>query len=202
MLTTKEAIEQRRSIRKFKSDPVPQEQINALLDSARLAPSACNAQPWRFKVVKDETTRLKLAQAAFNQTFIASAPVVFVCCVDINGYLDGSVSGTQDLGKIRVVDEHVVEVILDRIKSVSKKSFEEIGISIALNTAIAIEHIALRALDFGLGTCWVRLFEEGKIKNIFGWKKNISVVALLPTGYPAESPPLRNRLSLNDILIN
>ena len=202
MLTIKEAIEQRRSIRKFKPDPVPQEQIDALLDSARLAPSACNAQPWRFKVVKDEATRLKLAQIAFDQTFISSAPVVFVCCVDINGYLDGSVSGTQDLGKIKAVDEHVVEVVLDRISSVSKMNFEEIGVRIALNAAIAIEHIALRALDFGLGTCWVRLFEERKIKSIFGWGKNISVVALLPTGYPAEFPPQRNRLSLDDILLS
>jgi len=202
MITTKEAIEQRRSIRKFKPDPVPQEQIDALLDSARLAPSACNAQPWRFKVVKDEDTRLKLAQIAFNQTFIASAPVVFVCCVDINGYLDGSVSGTQDLGKIKAVDAHVAEVVLERISSVSKMNFEEIGVRIALNAAIAIEHIALRALDFGLGTCWVRLFEERKIKSIFGWGKNISVVALLPTGYPAEFPSQRNRLSIDDILIS
>jgi len=135
-------------------------------------------------------------------TFIAGAPVIFVCCVDINGYLDGSVSGTQDLGKIKAVDEHVVEVVLDRINNVSKMDFEEIGIRIALNAAIAIEHIALRALDFGLGACWVRLFDERKIKNIFAWGKNISVVALLPTGYPAEFPPPRNRLSLNDILIN
>jgi nitroreductase len=202
MLATKEAIEQRRSIRKFKPDPVPQDQINALLDSARLAPSACNAQPWRFKIVQDEATRRRLAQAAFNQSFIAGAPVIFVCCVDINGYLDGSVSGTQDLGKIKAVDEHVVEVVLDRINNVSKMDFEEIGIRIALNAAIAIEHIALRALDFGLGACWVRLFDERKIKNIFAWGKNISVVALLPTGYPAEFPPPRNRLSLNDILIN
>ncbi len=202
MLTTKEAIEQRRSIRKFKPDPVPQEQIDALLDSARLAPSACNAQPWRFKIVKDEKTRLKLAQAAFNQTFIAGAPVVFVCCVNINGYLDGSVSRTQDLGRIKAVDQNVVEVVLDRINNVSKMNFEEIGVRIALNTAIAIEHIVLRALDFGLGACWVRLFEEKEIKSIFGWGNNISVVALLPIGYPAEFPPPRNRLSLNDILIN
>jgi nitroreductase len=52
MLTTKEAIEKRRSIRKFKPDPVPEEHIMALLDSARLAPSGSNAQPWRFKVVR------------------------------------------------------------------------------------------------------------------------------------------------------
>jgi len=78
MLTTKEAIEQRRSIRKFKPDPVPEEHITALLDAARMAPSGCNAQPWRFKVVKDKETKLRLAQAAYNQSFVAEAPVVLV----------------------------------------------------------------------------------------------------------------------------
>jgi nitroreductase len=49
LLSTKEAINRRRSIRKFKPDPVPDECITALLESARPAPSGCNAQPWRFK---------------------------------------------------------------------------------------------------------------------------------------------------------
>jgi len=49
LLATKEAISRRRSIRKSKPDPVPDECITALLESARLAPSGCNAQPWLFK---------------------------------------------------------------------------------------------------------------------------------------------------------
>ncbi len=53
MLTVKEAIEQRRSVRKFKPDPVPAEDITELLNAARLAPSGCNAQPWRFKIVTE-----------------------------------------------------------------------------------------------------------------------------------------------------
>ena len=60
MLTTKEAIEKRRSIRKFKADPIPEEYILELIESARLAPSGCNAQPWRFKIVKDGITKAKL----------------------------------------------------------------------------------------------------------------------------------------------
>jgi len=48
MLTTKEAIERRRSIRKFKDKSVPDEHIMELIEAARLAPSGCNAQPWRF----------------------------------------------------------------------------------------------------------------------------------------------------------
>lgn len=206
MLTTKEAIEQRRSIRKFKSDPIPDEYITALLDAARLAPSGCNAQPWRFKIVQDRETKLKLSQAAYNQSFIADAPVVFVCCADIKGYLDGTVSGIQDLGKIRAIEDRIVKILLRRadqmetqMKSMNK---EQLGQRIAFNVAIAVEHMALRALDFGLGSCWVRLIDEQMVKDIFSWGENISVVALLPIGYPAESPPQRKRLKLEDILID
>jgi nitroreductase len=60
----------------------------------------------------------------------------------------------------------------------------------------------LRALDFGLGTCWVRLIDEKHIIDLLGWDENIHVVALLPIGYPDESPPPRKRVKLEEILID
>jgi nitroreductase len=202
MLTTKEAIEQRRSIRKFRPDPVPDEFITALLDAARLAPSGSNAQPWRFKVVKDKETKLKLVQAAYNQSFIADAPIVLVCCADIKGYLDGTVSGVQDLGRIGAIEGRIMEIILERTNKIKTMNIEQLEARVAVNLAIAIEHIVLRALDFGLGSCWIRLVDEQVIKNIFGWDDHISVFALLPIGYPAESPPSRKRLKLEEIIID
>jgi nitroreductase len=201
MLTTKEAIEQRRSIRKFKPDPVPDEHIMALLDAARLAPSGCNAQPWRFKVVKDKETKSKLAHAAFSQAFIAEAPVVLVCCADIKAYMDGTVSGLQDLGKIGSVEDRIINIILERTNKLKNMNSQQLGEGVALNVAIAIEHIVLRALDFGLGSCWVRLVDRQMIKDIFGWNDNLYITALLPIGYPAESPAPRKRLKLEDLII-
>lgn len=202
MLTTKEAIETRQSIRKFRPDPVPDEFIRELLESARLAPSGCNAQPWRFKIVKEPPIRRQLADAAHGQTFIADAPVVIVCCADIGGYLDGTVSGIQDLGRIGAVENRIVEILVDRAQQMRTScTMEEIGPRIAANVIIAIEHIVLRALDFGLGTCWIRLLDEEKIKKIFGWDENIAVVALLPLGYPAESPAARKRMSIEELLL-
>jgi nitroreductase len=201
MLTTKEAIEQRRSIRKFKSEPVPDEYIDALLDAARLAPSGSNAQPWRFKIVKDSETKAKLVHAAYNQAFIAEAPVVFVCCANIGGYLDGVVSGLQDLGKVGAVEDRIVEIVLNRTGRMMKMNLDQFGQRIAFNVAIAIEHVVLRALDFDLGTCWIRLIDESAIKSIFGWDDTISVVALLPIGYPDEAPAPRKRRSIEDIVI-
>jgi nitroreductase len=202
MLTTKEAIEKRRSIRKFKPDPVPEEHIMALLDSARLAPSGSNSQPWRFKVVHDRETRLKLAQASYKQPFIAEAPIVFVCCIDMKSFIDGTVSGIQDLGRIGAVEGRIVKIIADRTERYTPLDIEELAPRIALNLAIAVEHIVLRALDFGLGSCWIRLFDEKTIKEIFEWGRNIHVVALLPVGFPAESPAPRRRLKIAEILID
>ena len=200
-MTTIEAIRKRRSIRKYKKDSIPEEVILELLDAARLAPSGCNAQPWRFRVVKDTDTKLQLAQAAYNQKFISEAPVVLVVCANIKQYLDKSVSGIHDLGKIGAVKNEIVEIIEGRVEKLRYLKVREIGPLIAVNVAIAVEHIVLRALDFDLGTCWVRLFDWQKVKQIFNWDDDTYVVALLPIGYPDESPEQRKRLSLQQIMI-
>jgi len=75
-----EAIQIRRSVRKYRPDKIPTDVLDRLLEALRLAPSACNFQPWRFVVVTDEQTRLALAKASHNQMFIAEAPVVVVGC--------------------------------------------------------------------------------------------------------------------------
>jgi nitroreductase len=201
MLTTKEAIEKRRSIRKFKPDPVPEKHIAELLNAARLAPSGCNAQPWRFKIVTDVETKKELAKAAHGQMFIVKAPVVMVCCADIKGYLNENVSYIQDLGKTGAIEERIVKILLERTEKLKAMDREQITSRIAFNVAIAIEHMVLRALDFGLGSCWVRLIDEQAIRKLFGWGNNIHIVALLPIGYPDESPEPRRRLKLKDIVI-
>ncbi|MCE5213589.1 MAG: nitroreductase family protein [Methanobacterium sp.] len=173
----------------------------ALIDAARLAPSGCNAQPWRFKIVKDSETRRKLARAAYNQHFIAQAPVVIVCCADISGYLEGSESGIQDLGRIGAVEDRIVNIICANLNENIKMNINEISPRIAVNVAIAIEHMVLRALDFKLGTCWIRAMDDEEVKKIFTWDQNTFIVALLPVGYPDESPMPRRRLKIEDIII-
>lgn len=201
MLTIKEAIERRRSIRRFKPDPVPEECLRALLEAARLAPSGCNAQPWRFKIVTSPETRAELARAAYDQAFVAQAPVVIVCCADIKGYLQGTVSGIQDLGAIKAVEDRVVKILVKRAREMETLTLEEVMPKIAFNVGLAVEHMVLRALDFGLGTCWVRLVDGRKVKELFGWEEHLQVVALLPLGYPDEAPGPRKRLDLEDLLI-
>ena len=81
------AIEKRRSIRKYKDKEVEEDKIFKILEAARQAPSASNCQEWRFVVVKDKVTRSKLCHAAKEQTFIAQAPVVIVCCAETDSHL-------------------------------------------------------------------------------------------------------------------
>ena len=202
LLTTKEAIENRRSIRKFKTDPVSDDIILALLESARLAPSGCNAQPWRFKIVKDDATKSQLKSIAYNQTFITEAPVILVVCADVQGYLDGRTSGVQDLGRMGVFTEEICDILHKKTKNKSQMSIENLSMSVAFNVAIAIEHIVLRALDFGLGTCWMRLMDDKAVRQLFNWGEKIYPVALLPIGYPLEFPLPRKRRTIEEIIID
>ena len=75
-----EAIESRRSIRKYLNREVEQDKIDKILESARIAPSAANRQEWKFVVVKDQQTRNKLVDACMGQKFVANAPVFIPAC--------------------------------------------------------------------------------------------------------------------------
>lgn len=77
-MKVKDAIRERRSVRSYKSKGIPEDDLETILEAARLAPSAKNCQSWKFIVVKDEEKREALAHAAVNQTFVSEAPVVIV----------------------------------------------------------------------------------------------------------------------------
>lgn len=75
-----EAIEVRRSIRKYKNTEIEDGKLEKILESARIAPSAANRQEWKFVVVKDANIRMKLVEACYGQKFVAEAPVLIVAC--------------------------------------------------------------------------------------------------------------------------
>jgi nitroreductase len=77
-----EAVKGRRSIRSFRRDDVSFEDVSKLLEAARWAPSAGNIQPWEFVVVRNPATKMRLAAAAWEQSFIEEAPVVIVVCAN------------------------------------------------------------------------------------------------------------------------
>ena len=72
--------EKRRSVRAYKPDEVPEELLQTVLEAGRLAPSACNKQPWRFIVVRSETGRRALG-AAYAREWFWKAPLVIAVCI-------------------------------------------------------------------------------------------------------------------------
>ena len=77
-----EAIQGRRSIRKYKNQPIPDETVTQLIEAATYAPSAGNLQPWHFIIAKNPNAKKKLAEAAYNQAHVEQAPIVIVVCAD------------------------------------------------------------------------------------------------------------------------
>ena len=199
-MNVSEAIKKRRSIRKFKPDPIPEEKIRLLLESARLAPSGTNTQPWRFIVVKDDDTKRELQEAAHNQRHIKSAPVIIVCCADLKAFKEFP-ERVDELIESGALPERTREVFIPYLKKgMSTVTKDALMIAAAANVAIAVEHIVLQAVEIGLGTCWVRWYEDNKIKEILDIPKHVEVMALLPVGVPDEEPSQRPRQELNKIV--
>jgi len=82
-----EAIKTRKSVRAYLPTPVEDEKLNAVLEAARLAPSAANRQEWRFVIVREPGTRKELAAAAGGQGFLAEAPIIIVACAETDGHV-------------------------------------------------------------------------------------------------------------------
>jgi len=97
-----DAIRTRRSIRKYKSEPIPDEKLRSVLEAARLAPSAANRQPWRFIVVQDMDRKEALAKVANNQTFLNHAAAIIV------GMGDPEVSARWYEKDAMIALEHIV----------------------------------------------------------------------------------------------
>ncbi len=98
----------RESVRDYSSKPVEAEKLNEILESARLAPSACNRQPWKFLIMKSEEARAKAASAVGKFDWMAGAPVIIVGCVEhsqewVRAY-DGKPHGAID---VAIAAEHI-----------------------------------------------------------------------------------------------
>ena len=164
-----EAIKGRRSVRAFKSEDVPPEIVEKLIDAARWAPSAGNVQPWEFIIVRKPEIKRRLVEAALGQTFIEEAPVVIAVCANEN-------RSSQGYG-VRGKTLYCIQ-----------------------DTAAAIQNIHLTAYSLGLGTCWVGAFKEEEARETLKVPHGIRPVAIIPVGYPAESPPPRSRRPISQIV--
>jgi nitroreductase len=155
-----EAMKGRRSIRKYKSDPVPEEVLQQLLETVRWAPSWANTQCCELVIVKDPTIKAEIASTLSKgnpaTTSMTVAPLVLVFCAKkgVSGYYSGKMSTVK-------------------------------GDWLMFDSGLAMQNFALAAHAQGLGTVIVGLFDHKKVEEILGVPENIEVVAMTPLGYRA-----------------
>jgi len=170
-----EAIKARRSIRKYKPDPVQYEDLQVVLEAARLAPSWANTQCWKFIVVRDLDIKAKIASTLNkdNPAIVAilEAPVLIVACAELgkSGYEKGKLA--TDKGEWFMFD-----------------------------VALAMENLVLSACSLGLGTVHVGLFDAKQAAEILGLPESIVCIEMTPLGYPAQERNPRPRKELSEIV--
>ncbi len=80
-MDVKKAIRTRRSIRKFRQDPIEREKIDAILEAGHLSPSAANKQPWHFIIVTDKELKSLLGDS-YSKEWFTTAPAILIVCID------------------------------------------------------------------------------------------------------------------------
>mgnify|MGYP002401136167 CR=1 FL=1 len=154
-----ELILRRQSDRKYSDKPVEQEKLERITEAGRMAPSACNAQPWKFIVVTDHALRTSLAEAASARllgmnSFVSQAPVLIVI-VRENPNFSSKVGGT-----------------------IKNKDYSHIDIG------IAAENMCIQAIAEGLGSCIIGWYDEKQVRSILKIPSSKRVELLITIGYP------------------
>ena len=167
-------VRQRFSVRKFLAQPVEREKINLCLEAARLAPSACNSQPWRFIVIDEPELKNRLAEKIFSgpyasNYFARQAPVLVVVISERGKFL------ARIGGYLRDTRYYLIDI------------------------GIAVEHFVLQATELGLGTCWLGWFNEKEVKKVLNLPAETKIDIVLAVGYPAIAPRIKKRRELSEI---
>jgi len=178
-METIKCIKERRSIRKYKDEPVSNEIIGEIISAASFAPSWKNTQTSRYVVIKDKELKDKIADEcvmghANNCRIIKEAPVLVVLATrnERSGYeRDGSFTTT---------------------KGTHFQSFD---------AGVAAEAFCLAAYDMGLGTLMMGIYDEGKVKEALEIGPEYSVSILMALGYTDELPDAPRRKGVEELMI-
>jgi nitroreductase len=168
-----EAINGRRSVRKFTADEVTENDLHRILEAGRMAPSWVNFQVWEIVVIRDQLTKKGLAETVPStnpgRDALIMAPIILAACgrKEKSGYYKG------------------VETTV-------------LGDWLMFDVALFLGHVTLAAHALGYGTLHLGLFDHNKVANILSIPDEFQIVELMPIGRPAGSPataPRRRDLS-------
>lgn len=171
-----EAIQNRRSIRSFKPQPVPADVLRTIISAANQAPSGMNTQPWRFVVVEDRALKRKLVETAVPNSRKYLEPLR-----EVNPARHASIMKRYD-----ELDDPVyysAPAIIFVIGS---------GLYASDSCPLACENLMLAALSLGLGTCWVKLgsliTDNPDIAGALELKIDETIFGPILVGYPTDQP--------------
>jgi nitroreductase len=169
-----ELIQKRQSVRKYSPKAVEKEKILRCIESARLAPSACNAQPWKYIVIDEPELKEKVAGetystiAPFNK-FAEQAPVIVAIVMEKPNFL------SQFGGRVKDKDFYLIDI------------------------GITAEHFCLQAAEEGLGTCMLGWFNEKAVIKLLGIPARKRIGLLITLGYSADEPRQKKRKEQSDM---
>lgn len=189
-----DTVKARRSVRRFLPRDVPDDVVAELLEAGRLAPSAGNAQPFTFGVIKDGSTKAELAKAAGGQEWVATAPVVIAHCARLGA--DLADLPDDDIRKI-IDTERFGGEIISYLNAYPDRRAVRVLLS---NGAVMMpgEHVYLAAVSRGLSACWVGHLDTRAASQILGLPDDMACLFLMPIGYAAEEPPPRRTRTVEE----
>jgi F420 biosynthesis protein FbiB-like protein len=182
----------RRSIRRFKPDPVPDSVIESILYTATFAPSAHNRQPWRFIVVTDLSVKTRLGEAITSK---------MRADMQAEGANEADIEKRATLSLRRMDEAPLVIVLCRDITDVRADTPEEAMMGIQ-STALAGLQLLLAAHAEGLGSNWIcwALYAQEATRTALDLPETWEPQSLYFLGYPAESPELQSRKHIKEIV--
>ena len=192
-----DVITSRKSIRRYKPDPVPDEMIDKILEAARWAPTGMNLQPWRLIVVRDPETKKQLGR--LSRLEMGPWACANYCLGNV--LIAGTTGSTEDLEERAKVLELRYTGRIDAFAAEAPLVIVVVGdlhqptLDVPYDLCACIENMLLEVHSLGLGACWnhapaASLRTEARIKELLGIPTGIAeykVMALVPIGWP-EGP--------------
>lgn len=167
-------LKQRRTIRKYRNEDIPQSLLCRLLQTATQASTTGNMQLYSVVVTRDEAQKRALAPAHFNQPMVTTAPVVLTFCADFNRFVKWCELRNAKPG-------------YDNFQSF---------LTAALDAVIFTQQFCTAAEMEGLGICYLgtTTYNPDKIIEVLNLPKLVIPITTITAGYPAEMPQQTDRL--------
>jgi nitroreductase len=176
------AIAERRASPSFDGSPIPDTDLQKILQAGLHSPSGYNLQPWRFVVVRSPEQKKKLRAASYNQAKVEEASVMIVACGDADGWRSGDLDEMLRLGRLGGMPENYAEQAKANIPNFLS-NHPNMPLWLNRQVMLAFTHMLLMAEVLGYDTAPMEGFEEDKVHEALRLPLSYSVVALLGIGH-------------------